>query len=80
MPSSVFLKEPMLHVRWDFFLRERVSRGERGQSERISSRLHAGQGARCGTQSHDPEIVTWAKIKSQRLNQLSHPGTPSWDL
>ena len=22
------------------------------------------------------EIVTWAKIKSQTLNQLSHPGAP----
>ena len=25
---------------------------------------------------HDPEIMTLAKIKSQTLNQLSHPGAP----
>ena len=24
--------------------------------------------------SHDPEIMTWAEIKSQMLNGLSHPG------
>ena len=26
--------------------------------------------------SHDPGIMTWAKIKSGTLNQLSHPGAP----
>ena len=25
-----------------------------------------------GAESHDPEIMTWAKIKSQILNWLSH--------
>ena len=25
---------------------------------------------------HDPEIMTWAEIKSRTLNWLSHPGTP----
>ena len=28
-----------------------------------------------GAQSHDPEIMTCAEIKSWMLNQLSHPGT-----
>jgi len=26
--------------------------------------------------THNPEIETWAEIKSWRLNWLSHPGTP----
>ena len=25
---------------------------------------------------YDPKIMTWAEIKSQALNWLSHPGTP----
>ena len=32
--------------------------------------------AQCRTRSHDPQIVTWAEIKSRTLNWLSHPGTP----
>jgi len=26
--------------------------------------------------THNPEIKTWAEIKSQMLNQLNHPRTP----
>ena len=26
--------------------------------------------------THEPEIMTWAKTKSQTLNQLSFPGIP----
>jgi len=51
------------------------------EKERQRSRLpiehgawHQGWG--CGAQSHNPEIMTWAKIKNQTLNQLSYPGTP----
>ena len=51
--------------------RERMSRG-RGR-ERLSSWLPNEQRAPCGTQSQDPE--TWAEIKSQMLNQLSHQGS-----
>ena len=53
--------------------------GEKGQGrerERIPGRLHAQPGAWCGAESHDPGIMTWAKIKSPKLNRLSHPGTP----
>ena len=32
--------------------------------------------AKYGAWSHHPEIMTWAKMKSQMLNQLSHPGAP----
>ena len=31
-------------------------------------------------QSHDPEIMTWMKIKSWRLNQLSHLAPPNQAL
>ena len=56
--------------------------GGRGKGrERILIGLHAQHRTLHWTWSHDPEIMTWAKIKSQALNQLSHPGTPklnSW--
>ena len=39
------------------------------------STLHAQQGAQCGAWTQDFETKTWAEIKSQMLNQLSHPGT-----
>ena len=45
--------------------RERERERER---ERLSSRLHTPQGAQLRAQSHDPGIITWAKIKSRTLN------------
>ena len=42
----------------------------------ILSRPHAQCGVHCRAQSHNHEIMTWAEIKSWRLNWLSHPGTP----
>ena len=66
-----------------YYLRERErdcthKQGE-GQKEkgRISSRLHTQGRARHRAQSHNLEIMTWAEIKSQTFNQLSHPGAPS---
>ena len=58
--------------------RERVHKtgeGQRGR-ERISSKFHTlcKCGAQHGARYHNHEIVTWAKIKSQMLNQLSHHG------
>ena len=44
--------------------------------ERIISRFRAQQGAHYGARSHDPEIMTWADIRSQMLNWLSHLGAP----
>ena len=41
--------------------------GER-ERERILSRFHTLYRAQCGAQSHDPEIMTLAEIKSQTLN------------
>ena len=37
----------------------------------MPSRLSDEHGARCGVQSHNPEIMTWAKIKSCLINQQS---------
>ena len=50
------------------------------ERERISSRYHVQCRALCGAQSHDRGIMTWAKIKNWRLNQLNHPGAPSVDF
>ena len=40
------------------------------------SRLHAQRGAQHGAWTHDPEIKTWAEIKSWTLNRFSRPGAP----
>ena len=47
-----------------------------GERERVASCLPAELWALRRIGSHDPEIMTWAKIKSQMLNHLSHPGAP----
>ena len=41
----------------------------------FSSRLHTQNGAEHGAWTHNFEIKIWAEIKSQMLNELSHPGT-----
>ena len=48
--------------------------GIEGEGKRILSRFHAQHRAGPGAQSHDPEIKTWAKIKSQMFNSLSPTG------
>ena len=55
--------------------REITSMG-RGRG-RGTSRLHGERRAWHGARSYDPEIMTWAKIKSQMPNWLSHLGAPS---
>ena len=57
--------------------------GERGRDrdrdrkrERAPRRFHPQCEARHRAWTHDHEIMTWAKIKSQMLNWLSHPGAP----
>ena len=66
-----------------YFERERewVRRGREGQTEkgwkRIPSRLHAvSSGSEAGLDPRSHEIMTWAEMKSQTLNRLSHPGAP----
>ena len=58
--------------------KERESRmGRRGEGERNPSRLLTECGTQCEAQSHDSEIMTWAKTKSQMLNWLCHLDTPT---
>ena len=67
-----------------FILREgeRMQAGEgqrqrKTETENPKQDLHCQHRAQCGTRSQEPshEIMTSAKIKSQTLNWLSHPGT-----
>jgi len=66
------------------YFRERkhacVRAGGGAEGERISSRLPAERRARPETPSQNPEIMTWAEIKSGTLNRLSHPGAPLCDV
>ena len=57
-------------------LRERVGEGQ-GERKRILSRLCVvSTEPDVGLDLRNCEIMTSAKIKSQKLNLLSHPGTP----
>ena len=57
-------------IKWKCLLFWRGGRGrERG---RVLSRLHVQGRVWWQAQSHDPEIMTWAKIKRRLLNWLSH--------
>ena len=62
-----------------FILRVYASRvgTKKWERERIPSRLwDVSTELNVGLELTNHEIMTWAEIKSQRLNQLSHPGTP----
>ena len=48
---------------------------ERGRESQAGSMLSAESDA--GLELTNHEITTWAKIKSQKLNLLSHPGAPT---
>ena len=48
--------------------------------ERISSSLHSQDGAGCGAQPHDPEILISVEIKNWMPNQVRHPGAPPFSL
>ena len=57
------------------YLRVRESAHRRRSRGKGTSKLCTEHRAQCGVWSPDPEIVTWAEIKSQMLNWLRHPGT-----
>ena len=59
-----------------FFGRKRVSRREKERKSEAGSVAVGAVGLRRGVPSHNLKIMTWAKTKSQLLNQLSHPGAP----
>ena len=52
-------------------MREGESGEEQGEREPETDPLLSVE-----LEPHDPETTTWAKIKSQMLNQLSHPDDP----
>ena len=65
-----------------FFEKERAWeweqwRGRERGRKRILNRLYAQHGAWHRSWAHHHELVSWAEIKSQKLNQLSHPGALS---
>ena len=69
-------------LKFIYFERVRVSahawagEGQR-DTERVPSRLHAASAeSDLGLKLPNCEITTWAEIKSQMLNWLSHPGAP----
>ena len=76
---------PLNHsLKFFFFLSLFILRGKqheqrrgRERRERISSRLHAvSTEPDVGLDLRNHEIMTWAEIQSEALNQLSHPGAP----
>lgn len=78
------LPQPACFFLFSFFLNlfiwviERMRGRSRGRGrEKISSRFPTERRACLRTQSHHPEIMTWAKVKSWRLNQLSHTDAPT---
>lgn len=53
-------------------------KGAKGKSERES--LPAQHRGKLRASSHDPGIITWARIKSWMFNSLSHPDTPLFEI
>jgi len=52
--------------------------GGRGRGREKFKHTPCLWGALGRARSNNPEIMTWAEIQNQPLNQLSHPGTPVW--
>ena len=73
-PKFVFFN--FFHVYW-FWERGEWERGSKRGRERTPSRLCTDSTEPdAGLDLRNLEIMTWAEIKSQMLNQLSHPGAP----
>ena len=73
---------------WHFFLKfiyfwegereKEEGTGREREGQRIWSSLCAdSREPDAGLELMNPEVMTWAEIKSRRLNWLSHPGTPT---
>jgi len=65
-----------------FFFKREGERGEWvGEGERLLNRLHAQRGAQHRARSHNPEIMTWAEIKSRCLTSWAtrRPDHESFD-
>ena len=71
----IFLKIYLFKKKRFIYFRERKGgSGDRGR-DNLKQALHWAQSP-TGAQSHNPEIMTWAEIKSWMLNQLSPPSPP----
>ena len=62
-------------LRFYLFEREQARGGAKREGQADSCLMWSLTEA--GAQSHDPEIMTGAEIKSWMLNRWKHPGTPS---
>ena len=71
--TNIFTFQKFFFNSFEIYLFTRERDRERGRETPQTE-----QGAQHRAQSHDPEIMTSAKIKSQSLNQLSHPGAPTF--
>ena len=71
------IMHPLLFLKLFIWEREKEREDSRGRNtgKRIS-RLPTEHRAQCGTQSHGPEVMTWAATKSWMVNPLSHPSAP----
>ena len=81
--STAFLKQNIyVHMHACMYVRRYLERGGRekgrgGERERLLSRISSQCRAQHRARSCNAGIMTWAEIKSQVLNRLSHPGSPS---
>ena len=87
--SFVFMVFQWLLDTWNLKIWETERDGEnvhgcmswgRGRGKESSSRLLAECGPWHQLDPMTHEIMSWAEAKSQILNLLSHPATPSWNL
>ena len=82
--SYFFFISSKLKGLWFFFFRfylficlfRECKQGEEQQERERQNpkQIRAERGAQCKAQSNDPDIMTWAEIKSRMVNWLSHPG------
>ena len=75
--QPIFKKDLFIYFEREKLYSHTWVRGRGRGRDSILSRLHAQHGAQRGDTSHDCEIMTWAEIKSQMLNWLSHPDAPN---
>ena len=59
------------------FERGRIGEGQREKESQAGSTLSV-HGSQCRAQTHEPRDCDLSQ--SQKLNQLSHPGAPYWEI
>ena len=74
------LQKTLFFLVYLFILRERVNEvGAEREGESPKQFPHCQYRPDAGFELTNREIMTWAKINSQTLNLLSHPGAPTKD-